>query len=133
MQQLVTGFAFQSSFLPHAVIIVLPALRSPPTGSSLSSLRGSPLLISLLLTSTFPMCIISTMKIRVSKTIVTWFKPMEVSSCQHTEVKCFNLTQKNLPPLYFDGVLLPFTDSFKYLGMVCDKQINLNTTAEYRG
>ena len=25
---------------------------------------------------------------------------------------------------------LPYTDSFKYLGMVCDKQINLNTAAD---
>ena len=37
---------------------------------------------------------------------------------------------ENLPPLYFDGVLLPYTNSFKYLGMVCDKQINLNTAAD---
>ena len=37
---------------------------------------------------------------------------------------------QNLPPLYFDGVLLPFTDSFKILGMVCNKQINLNTKAD---
>jgi hypothetical protein len=33
----------------------------------------------------------------------------------------------NLPPLYFDGVMLPYTDSFKYL---CDKQINLNTAVD---
>ena len=32
--------------------------------------------------------------------------------------------------LYSDGVLLPYTDSFKYLGMVCDKQINLKTAAD---
>ena len=38
---------------------------------------------------------------------------------------CFN--SENLPPLYFDGVLLPCINSFKYLGMVCNKQINLNT------
>jgi hypothetical protein len=37
---------------------------------------------------------------------------------------------ENLPPLYFDGVLLPYTNSFKCLGMVCDKQINLNTAAD---
>jgi len=41
---------------------------------------------------------------------------------------CFNLSNyEYLPPQYFDGVLLPYTDSFKYMGMVCDKQINLNT------
>ena len=26
--------------------------------------------------------------------------------------------------------MLPYTNSFKYLGMVCDKQINLNTAAD---
>jgi hypothetical protein len=26
--------------------------------------------------------------------------------------------------------MLPYMDSFKYLGMVCDKQINLNTAAD---
>jgi len=52
----------------------------------------------------------------------------EFSPCQHTEVIGSHLSNsENLPPLYFDGVLLPYTDSFKYLGMVCDKQINLNT------
>ena len=25
-----------------------------------------------------------------------------------------------LPPLFFDGVQLPYSDTFKYLGMVCD-------------
>ena len=27
-------------------------------------------------------------------------------------------------------MMLPYTDFFKYLGMVCDKQINLNTVAD---
>ena len=27
-------------------------------------------------------------------------------------------------------MMLPYTDFFKYLGMVCDKQINLNTAAD---
>jgi hypothetical protein len=49
---------------------------------------------------------------------------------QMSEVMCFNSNSENLPPLYFDGVMLPYTDSFKYLGMVCDKQINLNTAAD---
>jgi hypothetical protein len=43
---------------------------------------------------------------------------------------CFNSNSEYLPPQYFDGVLLPYTDSFKYLGMVFDKQINLNTAAD---
>jgi len=56
----------------------------------------------------------------------------EVSHCQHTksEVTCFNLYSENLPPLYYDGVRLPYTDSFKYLGMVCDRQINLNIATD---
>ena len=58
----------------------------------------------------------------------------EVSHCQHTEVRgnVPNFNSENLPPLYFDGVLLPYTDSFKYLGMVCGKQINLNTATDAR-
>jgi len=36
----------------------------------------------------------------------------------------------NLPPLFYDGVQLPYTDSFKYLGMVCVRRINLNTAAD---
>jgi hypothetical protein len=48
---------------------------------------------------------------------------------QKSEVMCFNSNSEILPPLYFDGVMLPYTDSFKYLGMGCDKQINLNTAA----
>jgi hypothetical protein len=43
---------------------------------------------------------------------------------------CFNSNSENLPLLYFDGAMLSYTDSFKYLGMVCDKQINLNTVAD---
>jgi len=41
-----------------------------------------------------------------------------------------HLDSENLPHLYFDGIMLPYTDSLKYLGMVCDKQINLNTAAD---
>jgi len=53
----------------------------------------------------------------------------EVSHCQHTEVRG-NSNSENLLPLYFDGVMLPYMGSFKYLGMVCDKQINLITAAD---
>ena len=54
------------------------------------------------------------------------------SHCKHTEVRGNVLLSisENPPPLYFDGELLPYTDSFKHLGMVCDKQINLNTAAD---
>ena len=48
---------------------------------------------------------------------------------QKSEVMCFNSNTDNLPPLFYDGTQLPYTDSFKYLGMVCDKNINLNTAA----
>jgi len=43
---------------------------------------------------------------------------------------CFNSFTSNLPPLFYDGAQLPFTDSFKFLGMVCDRHINLNTAAD---
>jgi hypothetical protein len=35
-----------------------------------------------------------------------------------------------LPPLFFDGVQLPYSDTFKYLGMMCDRQMNLNIVAD---
>jgi len=41
---------------------------------------------------------------------------------------CFNSFTSNLPPLFYDGVQLPYT--FKFLGMVCDRHINLNTAAD---
>ncbi len=46
-----------------------------------------------------------------------------------SEVMCFNSRFDNLPPLYFDVTQLPYTDTFKYLGMVSDKTINLNVAA----
>ena len=37
---------------------------------------------------------------------------------------CFNSrSDSRLPPLYYDGTQLSYTDTFKYLGMVCDKNI----------
>ena len=57
-------------------------------------------------------------------------KCLSTVNAQKSEVTCINSNYKNLPPLYFDGVRLPYTDSFRYLGMVCDKQINLNTAAD---
>ena len=51
---------------------------------------------------------------------------------QHSEVMCFNFRSYNrLPPLYYDGMQLSYTDTFKYLpvGMVCDKNINLTIAA----
>ncbi len=43
---------------------------------------------------------------------------------------CFNSYSNNLPHLFYDGAQLPYTDSFKNLGMVCDRHINLNTAAD---
>jgi len=37
---------------------------------------------------------------------------------QMSEVMCFNSYTSNLPPLFYDGAQLSYTDSFKYLGMV---------------
>ena len=49
---------------------------------------------------------------------------------QKSEVMCFNSRPGSfLPPIFFDGTQLPYTDTFKYLGMVCDRQINLNIVA----
>ncbi len=49
---------------------------------------------------------------------------------QKFEVMCFNSYTSNLPPLFYDGAQLPYTDSFKYLDMVCDRPINLKTAAD---
>jgi len=51
-------------------------------------------------------------------------------SIHQSEVMCFNSYTINLPPLFYDGAQLPCGDSFKYLGMVCDRHINLNTAAD---
>ncbi len=48
---------------------------------------------------------------------------------QKSEIMCFNSNTSNLPPLFYDGAQLPYTDLFKYLGMVCDRHVNLNTEA----
>eukprot|EP00983_Pelagomonas_calceolata_P030123 943682-Pelagomonas_calceolata.AAC.1 len=47
-----------------------------------------------------------------------------------SEVVCFDSRSDNLHTLYFDGTQLPNTDTLKYLGMVCDKTINLDVTAD---
>ena len=51
---------------------------------------------------------------------------------QKSEVMCFMNSRPGsvLPPLFFDGTQLPYTDTFKYLGMVCDRQINQNVAAD---
>jgi len=46
---------------------------------------------------------------------------------QKSEVKSYT---SNLPPLFYDGAQLPYTDYFLYLGMVFDIHINLNTAAD---
>ena len=48
-----------------------------------------------------------------------------------SEVMCFNSRSDNcLPPFYYDGTQLSYTDTFKYLDMMCDKSINLTTAAD---
>jgi len=49
-----------------------------------------------------------------------WRKSLTVNT-QKSEVMCLLTYTSNLPPLFYDGVQLPYTDSFKYLGMVCDR------------
>jgi len=56
-------------------------------------------------------------------------KSFNVNS-QKSEVMCFNSYTSNLPPLFYNGAQLPYTDSFKYLGMVCDRHVNLNTAPD---
>jgi len=51
-------------------------------------------------------------------------------NAQKSEVMCLNSRTENLPPLHYDGARLQYTNTFKYLGMVCDKQINLGVAAD---
>ena len=57
-------------------------------------------------------------------------KSLTVNS-QKFEVMCFNSRPASfLPPLFFYGTQLPYSDTFKHLGMVCDRQMNLNIAAD---
>ena len=50
---------------------------------------------------------------------------------QKSEVMCFNSRPGSyLHLLFFDGTQLSCTDTFNYLGMVCNRQINLNIAAD---
>ena len=53
-----------------------------------------------------------------------------IVNIQKSEIICFNSRSATLPPLYFHGTPLPYADTFKYLGMVCDKQLNLYSAAD---
>eukprot|EP00983_Pelagomonas_calceolata_P003878 125859-Pelagomonas_calceolata.AAC.1 len=48
---------------------------------------------------------------------------------KESKVVCFNSRADTLPQLLYDGDSLPCTDSFDYLGTVCDKLLNLSTAA----
>jgi hypothetical protein len=49
---------------------------------------------------------------------------------QKSDVMCFNSRSDDLPNLYYDGTPLSYINEIKYLGMLCDKSINLNTAAD---
>jgi len=53
-----------------------------------------------------------------------------IVNAQKSEVMCFNSYNSDLPPLLYDAAQLPYTDSFKYLSMACDRHINLKTAAD---
>eukprot|EP00983_Pelagomonas_calceolata_P030560 958896-Pelagomonas_calceolata.AAC.1 len=53
-----------------------------------------------------------------------------MANTKKSEAVCFNSRADSLPQLLYDGDGLPYTDSFKYLGIVCDKRLNLSTAAE---
>eukprot|EP00983_Pelagomonas_calceolata_P130964 1161731-Pelagomonas_calceolata.AAC.3 len=45
-------------------------------------------------------------------------------------IVCFNSKTDNLPPLFYDGEFLPYSNTFRYLGMQFNKHINLHNAAE---
>jgi len=53
-----------------------------------------------------------------------------VVNTQKSQVMCVNSRSENLPTFFYDGLPLPYTDHFKYLGMVIDKQFHLSTAAD---
>ena len=49
---------------------------------------------------------------------------------QKSVIVCFNSRGSNLPVFLYDNEQIPLSDHFKYLGMFCDKNLNLNKAAE---
>eukprot|EP00983_Pelagomonas_calceolata_P010165 330815-Pelagomonas_calceolata.AAC.1 len=45
-------------------------------------------------------------------------------------IVCFNSKTDNLPPLFYDGEVLPYSNTFRYLGMQLDTHMNLHNAAE---
>jgi hypothetical protein len=53
-----------------------------------------------------------------------------VVNTQKSVVLCFNSRSTNLPSFFYDGSPLPYTDHFRYLGMIFDKNLNLSSAAD---
>ena len=53
-----------------------------------------------------------------------------VVNTQKSQVICFNSRSDQLPTFYYNGSPLPYTDHFKYLGMLFDKNLNLSTAID---
>jgi len=53
-----------------------------------------------------------------------------VVNTQKSQVICINSRSTNLPTFFYDGSPLPYTNYFKYLGMMIDKQLHLSTAAD---
>jgi len=49
-----------------------------------------------------------------------------IANTHKSGVMCFNFHTYNLPPLN-DGVLFPYTETFKLLGMVCVASIDVRS------
>jgi len=66
--------------------------------------------------------------------LTNWeLRPKEVLDSKHPEV-CGNMLQlqawKFCASPFLSGTQLPYTDTFKYLGMVCDRQVNMDIAAD---
>ena len=53
-----------------------------------------------------------------------------VVNTQKSQIVCFNSRSTNLPSFLYDGSPLPYTDHFKYLGMIFDKNLNLSVAGD---
>eukprot|EP00983_Pelagomonas_calceolata_P041874 1138243-Pelagomonas_calceolata.AAC.1 len=53
-----------------------------------------------------------------------------ILNCPSQELTELCTRTENLPPLFHDGEVLPYCNTFRYLGMMFDKRINLHNAAE---
>eukprot|EP00983_Pelagomonas_calceolata_P057963 1145300-Pelagomonas_calceolata.AAC.2 len=57
-------------------------------------------------------------------------KKFQTVNTQKSEMVCFNSRTDSIPPLVYENGLLPYSGTFRHLGMFFDKNLNLHSAAE---